>query len=97
MRHDYTKLDAEILAELSTTTPKLSWRLWNVSRIKLASLAIAAAVNVNRGYWQKMPEQAPLDRRLQALRKAGLIRYQSKPEGWVRTNSSPAGRTSKTP
>lgn len=88
IKHDYTKLDAAILAELKThTVPQMAWKLWTVSPIKLAALAISDAVNLNRGYWQKMPEHAPLDRRLQALRKAGLITYQHKPEGWVLTNS----------
>ena len=84
MKHDYTALDDAILAELRRhTAPQMAWKLWNASHIKLAALAISDAVNLNRGYWQKMPEHAPLDRRIQALRKAGRIRYQRKPEGWV--------------
>lgn len=84
MKHDYTKLDAAIIAVLrDVDRPQMSWKLWADSRIKQACVTITDVVNVGRGYWQRMPEHAPLDRRLQALRKAGRIAYQRKHEGWV--------------
>ena len=72
MAHDYTNLDAAILAvvgEKPATFTGLSYRV--------ASHSDELAKNDPAPAWQIV------DRRLQSMRKAGKIRYQRKPEGWV--------------
>ena len=79
MKHDYTKLDAGILSELTADTPKTFTQLCG-SR---SSANLAANVLTRPDALRGTPSWRLIDRRLQALRKAGLIRYQRKPEGWV--------------
>ena len=72
MAHDYTELDGAIIAR--------------VAEGRVTFTALSSAVSRHSEALAKT-DPAPgwriVDRRLQALRKAGRIRYQRKPEGWV--------------
>ena len=73
MKHDYSKLDAAILALVTERGP-IPERCIDRPRT-----AVRDAVN-------EAPEAVQWNvvrYRLQALRKRGAIRYSSKPEGWV--------------
>lgn len=72
---DYSKLDAAILAEVAKRAFVLGWHLERLV------WRIAADVK-RRNRLASWPSEI-VARRLQALRKAGRIRYQRKPEGWV--------------
>ena len=77
MAHDYINLDTAILAfvaEKPATFQGLAYR------VALYSEALAES--------DPAPAWRIVDRRLQALRKAGKIRYQRKPEGWVLVEAS---------
>lgn len=84
-RHDYTALDAAILAAIrfDDGVGKLFHHIAWAKAVAAASDAIAAVANEGKRGWNETPAWRIVDRRLQALRKAGLIRYQRKPEGWV--------------
>ena len=72
MAHDYKLLDAAILgvvAEKLETFQGLAYRV--------KSYSYSITDNDPDHAWRVV------DRRLQVLRKAGKIRYQRKPEGWV--------------
>lgn len=75
MAHDYTELDEAIIARVTEGCVSFS--------------ALSAAVsNCSEALAKNDPAPAwrIVDRRLQALRKAGRIRYQRKPEGWMLGN-----------
>lgn len=74
MTTDYTALDAAILAAVAELQPA---QFFNVSaRVRSHSEPLAHTRHDGLA-WRVV------DRRLQHLRKAGRIRYQRKPEGWV--------------
>lgn len=72
MAHDYTELDSAI-----------------ISRVTEGCVSFAALSGAVSKHSETLAKTDPapawriVDRRLQALRKAGRIRYQRKPEGWV--------------
>lgn len=72
MAHDYTELDGAIIARVAEGCVSFSALLTSVSKHSEALAKTDSA-----------PGWRIVDRRLQALRKAGRIRYQRKPEGWV--------------
>jgi hypothetical protein len=72
MAHDYTNLDSAILARVAKGCVSFTALSGSVSKE-----SDALAKNDPAPAWRIV------DRRLQALRKAGRIRYQRKPEGWV--------------
>ena len=76
MATDYSKLDAAILAAIAEKAPASFTALCVNDAVWARALD---AANARRSDW---PGRC-IDRRLQALRKAGRIRYQRKPEGWV--------------
>lgn len=71
---DYTELDGAILAAIKADAP-----------VTFASITLAVRSTAEKLAHTERQGQAwrVVDRRLQALRKAGKIRYQHKPEGWV--------------
>lgn len=72
-KHDYTALDAAILAAVKDRGPVPGYSLDKAgTTVRAAVLKAPAALQWNVVAY-----------RMQALRKAGLIRYQRKPEGWV--------------
>jgi hypothetical protein len=73
MKHDYTNLDDAILAVVASGGPVAFHSL----SCRVAAHSDEYAENDNAPGWRIV------DRRLQALRKAGKIRHQHKPEGWV--------------
>lgn len=79
MKPDYTRLDAAILDEINTSPRQFS--LIFVRGVKDECEAIAKAVRTSRSTFGTEPFRI-LDRRLQALRKAGKIHSTSK--GWIR-------------
>ncbi len=86
MKHDYAKLDAAILSELTATTPNGFAQLCG----NLSAANREANVLSGPDAFHGTPSWRLIDRRLQALRKAGRIRYQRKPEGWVLVNTEAA-------
>lgn len=80
MAHDYTALDAAILYAIKNGAPALFSLLDFKVRVHSAPLA---HTDKQGQAWRVV------DRRLQALRKAGRIRYQRKPEGWVLVTDGP--------
>lgn len=77
MATDYTALDAAILAAIGERQPALFSRL-QTAEVRRRSVALEHTRHDGEA-WRVV------DRRLQALRKAGRIRYQrGKAEGWVR-------------
>lgn len=94
MKHDYTKLDAAILARIAEGCVSFT-QLQAGEVIKLANAHSEADDEPCTSKLRLKPSWRFIDARLQALRKAGLITYQRKPEGWVLTNPINAGRTSK--
>lgn len=83
MATDYSKLDAAILAIVSDRRCGAPFGLLNSGAVREESVMLAAAENKGRIPGRHTPPRRILDRRLQALRKSGRIRYQRKPEGWV--------------
>lgn len=71
MKNDYTKLDAAIITQ--------------VAKGCIGFTALFGVVDKHSRIFTdyKTPSWRIVDRRLQALRKAGRISYQRKPEGWV--------------
>ena len=72
MAHDYTELDEAISAKVAKGPVRFN--------------AISFSVARQSEHLEKndpAPAWRIVDRRLQALLKAGRIRYQRKPEGWV--------------
>ncbi len=92
-RHDYAKLDAGILACISagSGTPLTFTRLCNLTSVRGESQMLATEANATKPPRLHIPSWRIVDRRLQALRKAGRIRYQRKPEGWVLATPPEAG------
>lgn len=78
-KHDYAPLDAAILAALSVDKPLKLARLPGAVDAEAYKLEDAERV----GWVVRTPASRFVDRRLQALRKAGRIWYQRQPEGWV--------------
>lgn len=71
MKPDYTKLDAAILKRIACAKCICTWNLYAMD-VQTEALQLG----LRDGYRVAI-------RRIQALRKAGHIRYQRKPEGWV--------------
>ena len=83
MKHDYTKLDAAILARIAELGCATFTRLQS-GDVQMISEEAAAEHNKTVALkWKLKPGWRFIDARLQALRKAGRIRYQRQPEGWV--------------
>lgn len=82
-KYDYTALDAAILAAMGAN-PVLFTAMLAPGKVRSAAEALE---NEARGRTASKGDEKPawrfIDTRLQALRKAGRIRYQRKPEGWV--------------
>ena len=72
MAHDYTKLDSAILANVADGPVDFT-----ALSISVSGLSDALAASDQTPGWRIV------DRRLQALRKAGRIRYRRNPHGWV--------------
>lgn len=85
MKHDYTKLDTAIIDCITAGggTPLTFTRLSYLPSVRSASEQIEADSNVGKPARLHTPAWRIVDRRLQALRKAGRIKYQRKPEGWL--------------
>jgi hypothetical protein len=81
MKHDYSKLDAAILARIAAGRVNFT-QLQGGEVGQLARALNESAGDHVRGLRFK-PAWRFVDARLQALRKAGRITYQRKPEGWV--------------
>lgn len=84
MKHDYTRLDASIVECIAACggTPLAFHRLSNLRSVLGEATRIADAGNVGKPERLHTQPWRIVDRRLQALRKAGRIIYQRKPEGW---------------
>lgn len=76
MATDYSKLDAAILSAIEAKAP-VPFHVFAYSGTVASESAALAHTEKNADAWRVV------DRRLQAPRKAGRIRYQRKPEGWV--------------
>ncbi len=83
MKNDYTALDTAILAAISARAGALSFSAMQTGAILDEAQKIADAENTGKMAREKKRAWRVIDRRLQALRKAGRIRYQRQPEGWV--------------
>lgn len=77
-KHDYTALDALLIEQITNRAPMLFQTLVYSPLVRDESERLAAAEFEKAEAWRI------IDRRLQALRKAGKVKYQRKPEGWVR-------------
>jgi hypothetical protein len=86
MATDYKALDALILGAISEE-PKLFAGLCEHMEIFATCKVIAEEAGTKRSPFGVEPRRV-LDRRLQALRKAGTIR--STPTGWALINGAPA-------
>lgn len=73
MKRDYTEFDAAILKRLADG-PATFNRLHRFPEIDAMSAGFAAEENKNRPTWNKQDPWRIVDRRLQALRKAGKIK-----------------------
>ena len=73
-KNDYTDLDAAILQVIGTKAPVT----FEAIRPAVAKYSEPLASTTRENLTWRV-----VDRRLQALRKAGRIAYQRKPEGWV--------------
>lgn len=73
---DYTALDAAILAAIKEKQPAMFHVFAYDGDVNANSLALVHTEK-NGDSWRVT------DRRLQALRRAGQVHYQRKPEGWV--------------
>lgn len=80
-KHDYTALDAAILEEIGQHQPVQFCDLYRQEVREIAAL-IAAADSIGKPKWQRVDEFRVVDRRLQAMRKKGLIAFSRRPEGW---------------
>lgn len=80
-QHDYTKLDAAIIAAINGAPPAQFFRISNDAQVQREAETLASAEFEKAEAWRIM------DRRLQSMRKAGRIKYQrkskDKKEGWV--------------
>ncbi len=83
MKHDYTKLDAAILARIAELGCCSFTRLQAGEVLQLANEHSEADAEPCTSKLRLKPSWRFIDARLQALRKAGRIAYQRKPEGWV--------------
>lgn len=86
MKHDYTKLDAAILGHIKSIGP-VSFTRMQVGSVREEAEKLSAARAPFSTHYK--PAWRFIDGRLQALRKAGKIRYQRKPEGWSLTTKEP--------
>lgn len=84
IKHDYTKLDAAILAALRAR-PMVFHVLCGFSGVKNEAKALEAAHNAGlaHGSWCRKDAFRFIDSRLQALRKAGKIVHASQKTGWA--------------
>lgn len=80
-KHDYTKLDAAILAALRAR-PMVFHELSGVSGVKTESKALEVVHNDGKTHWDRKDAWRFIDSRLQSLRKAGKIRHVSQKIGW---------------
>lgn len=79
MATDYSRVDAALLDTIDKEGPVMFAGLFgNDSEVARECRALASEPS------ERAPGWRIADRRLIALRKAGRIRYQRKPEGWVR-------------
>ena len=95
MKHDYTKLDSLMLARIAIQPPVKFTVLCHNRAVSAESARIADEGNAGKPARLHTPQWRIVDRRLQALRKAGRIAYQRKPEGWLPADPVLAGQTSK--
>jgi hypothetical protein len=90
MAHDYTALDGAIIDRVAKGC---------VGFTTLCGAVLKHAESL--AAHDPAPPWRIVDRRLQALRKAGRIRYQRKPEGWVPHNAElcggPSGPSERAP
>lgn len=70
-KNDYTELDKAILSKISD------------GQVTFPGICNAVELQTRPFVSFTSPGWRIVDRRLQALRKAGKIKYQRKPEGWV--------------
>ncbi len=74
IKHDYSALDAALLTDIEAMQPVPSYKLEG-GRVRAAAMPIADKE-------RHTPVWFVIARRLQFLRKSGLIAYSRKPEGW---------------
>ena len=79
MKHDYTKLDAAILDALAAAP-----RVFSDFAYGGAVQSESCALEKEHGNPRVKPAWRFVDARLQALRKAGKIRFVSQASGWAR-------------
>ena len=89
MKHDYTKFDSLLLGRIAIQPPVNFTVLCRNDAVSEESARIADEGNACKPARLHTSPCRIVDRRLQALRKAGRIRYQRKPEGWVLTTKEP--------
>lgn len=77
-KHDYTTLDAAIIQRITKAAPATFTTVFAYKSKVMEEADTLAAAD-----FEKAKAFRIVDRRLQALRKAGKIKYQRKPEGWV--------------
>lgn len=86
MKHDYQKLDAELLKAIGSGK-RFSGDI-TCAEVMQEAKKLEAAHNgdMNRNHWKFKPAFRFIDARLQALRKAGKINFHGAKEGWVICN-----------
>lgn len=82
-KYDFTTLDAAIVIAIATSNGPLSFTTMFAGTVAEEAQKAADAENISRPAWQERTAVRMVDRRLQALRKAGRIQYVRKPEGWM--------------
>lgn len=90
MTNDYTYLDAAILECIKESQPVWFTGLLEDSRVKEEAASLEMNQRLPRFTSDRKPAWRFVDARLQALRKAGKIKHQRKPEGWVIANEGGA-------
>lgn len=83
MKTDYTYLDAAILACIQEAQPVGFTGLLEDERIKEEARSLELNQRIPRFTSDRKPGWRFVDARLQALRQAGKIKHQRKPDGWV--------------
>lgn len=80
---DYSKLDAALLEVIRRSQPITFSGLYHGRILSLASELAAQSNREAKEAHQRIDTWRMVDRRLQALRKAGRIKHSRNPEGWT--------------
>lgn len=82
MANDYTAIDAAILKRIGDGARQFLHI--DAGSVAVAAKAIADAENKSRDRWRAMDPSRIVDRRLQALRRAGKLKFERGPAaGWT--------------